>query len=687
VKNKRAIVGLLALTALAPSCGSSSPSKVSGVPIPKWQTQQRVPTSSDLRAVNFAGSTVGIIAGKDGSIFRTNDGGFSWIQLDFTPANRTGDIAALAGLNSKVVAVGADAGGAKDWESNDSRSFVTDDAAGTGAPYTDVALGAVSAGPGNPVEIYRLRRDGLIDITLLTGGDSTANSGTWTNANAIINILSEDFKGTYVLGDEAGAGKIILASNGAIYPCTLPANMKTFRRATVSTNNRPFACGDNTSNNGVVVTLMDPTDPTAWSLVPGNPSPGTTPSFNAISSVSTDGGSYVYAVGNNGAVWQIIYSIAANTWTWTNLNPGGALTTENLHGVHFRDQDRGWIVGDKGTVLRVTSASSTPSLQKLNGGEAGIAWNAMAFSNDGQRGIAVGNLTSGNTARIYRTTNGGASWSAMALPAGLTTETLYGVSVPRTSGNGATAYICGSGGKVYRNTAVWSTGLWNNTGITGLSGAHTYRAILFPGAGDKGVLVGDGGGPVLLRTSDGLAWVAPTFNTATAPSASYNALSSNPAGTAIYASGGTNGAIAVSTDQAGGWDSWANVSTPTGLATTLNSIQSPEGVFFKAIVAAADGSVYRLDTTGTPAWTAQNLPTPWGSAKPLSLGFQGDLNGMVVTDAGGVFHTLDGGVTWTQTYPHTKTKPRTVWMSPTVPGLGYIGCDDGVIMRTISSGE
>lgn len=687
MKNKRAIVGLLTLAICAPSClgGNSAPSKLVPMPLPKWQTQQRVPTSSNLRAVTFANLGVGLIGGEDGALFRTNDGGLSWIQLDFTPATPTGNIAAIAGLNTKVVAVGSDAGGGKEWSSTNSLSFTMAPATGTGSPYTAVALGATGGGPGDPVEVYRLRQNGTIDWTDLGGTTTPIATGTWSNARGLTYVSSLGvFVGAYIVGDNGGAGQIKVASGGTVNPCTIPANMQTFRGAATSSNNRPFACGDNTSNIGVVVTLMDSTDPITWSLVP-NPPPNL-PSFNAISSVSTNGGSYVYVVGNNGAIWQIIYSIATDTWTWTNLNPGGAITTENLHGVHFRDQDRGWIVGDKGTVLRVLSASSTPVVQKVSGGEAGIGWNAMSFSDDGLRGIAVGNLTSGNNARIYRTTNGGGSWSAMALPGGLTTDTLYGVSVPRTPANGATAYICGSGGKVYRNTAVWTNGVWDNTGMTGLSGAHTYRAIHFPQAGDKGVLVGDGGGPVLLRTSDGLAWAAPTTNTATTPSISYNALSSNPAGTTVYASGGNNGEIAVSTDQAGGWNSWANISTATGLTNaTLTSIASPEGLSFTAMAAASNGNVYRLDLAGTPAWKPQT-GSPWGAEIPLSLGFL-DQNGLVVTSGGGVYHSTNGGANWTLTYPHTKAKPRTLWMSPTIPGLGYIGCDDGVIMKTVTSGE
>src|SRR6185436_11544847 len=78
VKNTRTIVGLLVVTAVAPSClggGGGSPSKLVAQPIPRWQTQQRVPTTSNLRTVNFANLATGLIGGQDGTIFWTDDAG------------------------------------------------------------------------------------------------------------------------------------------------------------------------------------------------------------------------------------------------------------------------------------------------------------------------------------------------------------------------------------------------------------------------------------------------------------------------------------------------------------------------------------------------------------------------------------------------------------------------------------
>jgi photosystem II stability/assembly factor-like uncharacterized protein len=537
----------------------------------------------------------------------------------------------------------------------------------------------------DPVDTYRLRRDGLIHFTPKVGldhfpGDST---GAWTNANGIVYVAA--ISASYVCGDNAGAGRMYLSPipPPGTWPggtCTIPANTGTFRRVIVSSVGQPFACGDNNTGNGIVAYVASQATPEVWSAVPY-----TGPALPSFQAISWPDSVHGYVVGNNGTVYRIFYNSGNGTWNWTDLNPGGLVTGENLYGVFFMDQDHGWIVGDKGTVLRTVNASSAtgPWLTKISGGDAGIFWNALSFSDDGLRGVAVGNGAA-NAAKIYRTINGGAIWTPMANPAGLTNQNLNGVSVPRTGAAGTTAYICGDAGKLFKNIDVWGTGVWDNTGITGTSGTDTYRAILFPAPGN-GVVVGNNGGtPLLLRTADGLAWTGPTAGGFTAPTATYNALSSNPTGTAVYASGG-NGIINKSTDLGFGWLAWTDAPTFTGLpAATLTAIQSPEGsTFFTALTAANNGNVYRLAFGGT--WSAQT-GSPWGAALPISLGSQGELNALVVTDAGGVYYTIDGGANWTLTYPHTKAKPRTIWMSPTVAGLGYVGCDDGVILKTFSSG-
>jgi photosystem II stability/assembly factor-like uncharacterized protein len=682
VKSK-SIGSLFVLAILAPSCGGGKGGGNSKFVIPTpaiWATQQRVPTSSDLRSVIFDNLNLGVIAGKDGTIFRTDDGGNTWLQEDFTPASRTGDIAMVAGLNTTLVAVGKDgaSGNARFWTSTNSLTWSTADVAATGAPYVDVSLSSPNVGPF-PVASFRLRLDGTLDFTTDTGLTGSGPTGTWTNANGLAYIAYQFFG--YVCGDNGGVGQITRTGDGGatFTPATLPAGTKTLRRVVIAPSLKGYACGDNNSNNGIVL-VADPMLPDQWNAVPGNP--GGLPSLQAIFFPIDE--TLGWVVGNGGTIYRLSFDTTSSTWTWTNQNPGSTVTSENLYAVYFADNDHGWIVGDKGTILKTSngSAASGPWWSKINRGDAGINLNAASFTDDGQRGIAVGNAAAGNAAKIYRTIDGGATWTPMS--SSLTTQNLLGASVPR-SGAGTFAYLCGDGGTLMQNTDVWGIGTW--TSVVGAS-TDTYRAILFPQAQDKGVCVGNtsGSAPRLLRTSNGTTWAAPTTPAPTAPTASYNALSSNLGGTKVYASGGTNGVISLSMDLANGWDSWADLTPATGLAVTLSAVQSPEGSFFTAIAAANDGNVYKLSTGMSPTWTPP-AAIPWGSAKPVSLGYQGDLKGLVVTDAGGVFYTVDGGGNWTSSYPHTKDKPRAIWMSPTVPGLGYIVCDEGTIMKTFTSGH
>jgi photosystem II stability/assembly factor-like uncharacterized protein len=683
--NTRAIAGILVLAVLTPSClggGGSGGSKSFPAPIPKWQTQQRSPTSSDLRAVLFANGLVGIVAGKDGSIFHTADGGVTWLQEEFTPAKRTGDIAALAGQNSRIVAVGSDTLGAREWVSDDSFTWTTPDVdSAIASPWVDVNMNAGGVAPGAPVDVYRLRKNGTVDYSLRDGTSNSGGTTTWVSANGIASVFK--FNLQFICGENpANTGQIYAVPAGN---CPVPA-AKTFRRITVSPNGQPFACGDDGADHGIVAYVNDPdiTNPTP-PFIKMLGGPAAAPSFQAISFGDVNVG---YVVGNAGTIYRMAFD-GVSTWTWTNQS---VAIPENFYAVHFISRDLGWAVGDKGTVFRTVNGSGTGTWTRVSSGDAGINWNALSFSDDGVRGVAVGNQNGTNTAKIYRTINAGVTWTSMTLPTGpnlaLTTQSVNGVSVPRTALDGTTAYICCDSGRVYRNTDVWGVGTWNDQSITGLTGTDNYRAIHFPQAGDKGVVVGvNGVTPVLLRTSNGTTWTARTPGGFTAPTGPYLSLSSTQAATAIYASG-DDGVINVSTDAANGWLAWTDITpVPAGTppAGLLSSIQAPDAFFFKAFVASDNGNIYRLSKGTPPTWATQFGAPPWGAAKPL-LGFQ-DLDGLVVTDAGGLFHSFDGGLNWNVSLPHTKAVPRRIWASPTVGGLFYVGCDDGVILRTESGGH
>jgi photosystem II stability/assembly factor-like uncharacterized protein len=425
-----------------------------------------------------------------------------------------------------------------------------------------------------------------------------------------------------------------------------------------------------------------------WDLADGPTRPTTAPPFRAVHFPVDDRVGYI--VGDGGTIYRVTSTFVVvpkvvgppmipahtdYTWVYTPMVSG---TTENLTGVSFVTNDVGYAVGDKGTVLRITNGTNGLNWTKISKGVSGVTFNAASFTDNGVKGIAVG-----NSGKIFRTTDGGVTWSQMTSPTG---QNLLGASVP-AGGVGTYAFACGAGNTLLRNSDVWGAGAWAQVGtITGAAGTETYQSVLFPQSEANGVVVGaKSGSGVVLRTTvvDGNAW-APVGTLPTPPAGSYSGLVLNAPGSTLYASGSL-GKVSLSSDFVGGWNTWANGVPAFPSALTLSSIAAPEGSQFLRFVAASDGKVYRLSAGGAPTWSATTAP--WGADIPQSLAFQADVNGVVVTDAGGVYTTSNGGTTWELSPVHSKDKPRAVWMSRGVPGLAYIVADDGTILKSMSGGK
>jgi photosystem II stability/assembly factor-like uncharacterized protein len=213
-------------------------------------------------------------------------------------------------------------------------------------------------------------------------------------------------------------------------------------------------------------------------------------------------------------------------------------------------------------------------------------------------------------------------------------------------------------------------------------GGDSYQKILFPQTEANVICVGSrGANGIVLRTTtaDGNSWAA-VGALPTPPAGSYFGVTLNSLGNAVYACGSA-GKISSAIDTPV-WTTWGNVSSPG--AMTLSSIAAPEGAQFQRFVAAGDGKVYRLTGGATPTWSATTAP--W-TGIPQSLAFQAELNGLVVTSTGEVYTTINGGTTWELSAVHSQDTPRAVWMSRTVPGLGYIVANNGAIFKTLRGGR
>jgi photosystem II stability/assembly factor-like uncharacterized protein len=566
---------------------------------PVWSNQQRVPTSSHLRAVRFLSQTVGYVAGEDTSIFRTSDGGATWNQLEHSPLSRGGDIAAMDffkdGAEVHVGTAGRDAvSGGRWWTSGDGLNFTTPDEASTGfAEMTAIDLVA-------PGTAYTLAQDGTIRA-VTTSSVSTFTvgaAGTW---------LALSFWGTSGTGYAAGGGGAIrkTSTNGASWVPLASGTPETLRDlAFVSAAG--YACGD----AGTVVRTTNGTD---WSGVPV----GAAVTLRGVHFIDALTG---WVVGDGGFIRRTVDGGAS----WAA--PAVAATSRDLYDVWFVNASVGYAVGDYGTVVK-TADGGARWTEISKGSLASL--NAVDFTGDGVKGLAVG-----NGGLILRTLDRGARWAES--PSGVIAD-LLGVSVP-DNGSGNVAYACGAGGTILKTSdfgATWSA-------MTSGTGA-TLRAILFPSGDGFGYCAGDGS--TILHTSAGVSWAPQSPPVA----ADYHALAAPFTGLTAYAAG-TGGAVAY-TEMSG--TLWLDRSM--GVSTTVRSLQAPSGSVVFA--AGTDGKIHRSLLNGQ-AGTWEVL-TP--AVAPNGIVFTGLLTGWSVN--GGIFVTEDGGPTWDRCPEHTRWTLLALWMN------------------------
>lgn len=685
----RLVVGILLVAALSPSCGGGGGGGGGGAttPVgPRWQEVYRTPTSVDLRAVRFGNAMSGIAAGKFGTFVRTDDGGAHWRQLEHTPATTTGDVLAMAVGGTTAFAVGQNpSAGAIAWISTDANVFVQPDSLPTTftEPWVDVSL-IFPAGNSGTAATVRLRPSGLIDAyqgTLLNTFDSKHNDQTpapppvpdtpWTSANGIVAFGSS---GTwFVCGDNGGNGQIRKTTNDGTFfsTCTItsPNPCPILRRMTFVSSTTGFACGDNN-------TIVKTTDgQTFTELI--TPKPGGLPAGNLLG-ISFWDSTLGFAVGQGGILYRLHFASAK--WNWEVMTSG---TTEDLYDVTFGDMNTVYAVGNNGIVVKGTNASiANPasvvwSVMTKPATNPTVTFNAVDFRSDGVTGLAVG-----NAGALYRTLDGGATWTAFGSVAtnGLNLTT---VSIPKT-GSGTVAFVGDSTGAIFVNTDLQNAGTWA-AGSASLG--STARALLFPKDDTTGIAAGDAGAFARLSYSP-LTTPKLTVSTQALSPVMTNtvyAAAADPAGDKLYLAG--DGGYLVESLNSG--VTWAPVS-PAPPNVSIRALAAPKGAGFQFFAADSTGVINRLSAGGSPAWTTTAVG---GVGTPVAMAFSNDLVGMVVTqDAtkGGVYYTTSSGALWTKSVLHVPVDAGThvlngLWLHPS--GLAYVVGSNGLIMRTQTLGQ
>lgn len=174
-------------------------------------------------------------------------------------------------------------------------------------------------------------------------------------------------------------------------------------------------------------------------------------------------GAHLIAVGDRGAV---IASNDGREWAQVQTPTRAALTA-----VSFSDADNGWAVGHDAAILHTTDGGRSWALQNFEPELEKPFLDVIAL--DGSRAIAVGAY-----GLMYRTDDGGASWSEVDTP--IREEELHFNSIVRL--NDGTLFIAGEVGTLARST---------DEGATWTKLESPYESSLFGAApyGDKGLVI------------------------------------------------------------------------------------------------------------------------------------------------------------------------------------------------------
>jgi photosystem II stability/assembly factor-like uncharacterized protein/PKD repeat protein len=270
-------------------------------------------------------------------------------------------------------------------------------------------------------------------------------------------------------------------------------------------------------------------------------------------------------------------------------------------------------------------------------------------------GFAVGGNNS--TGVVYKTTNGGTSWSAFAISASsLESVWFTGSSV---------GYAVGTGGKIYKTTnggtswALLTSGTTTDLTCVQFLSATTGYAI---------------GGTVMLKTTNsGTSWTSTTV-----PSAGSNTVAKG-----IYFTTTSNGVIYGSYQFFNGW---INHTSNGGTTWTLPVNTYPgviNDVFFTSTTAGYAvgnaGSIYKT-TNGGSSWLMK------------TSGYTGNLNavyfvnsniGYAVGDSGVVLKTTNGGNNWVRQITNIQNTLQGV-AAPSTTVAFAVG--DTNIIKTTSGG-
>jgi hypothetical protein len=264
-------------------------------------------------------------------------------------------------------------------------------------------------------------------------------------------------------------------------------------------------------------------------------------------------------------------------------------------------------------------------------------WSCVAESANGSVMLAAA-----NPGRLYKSVNGGTSWTEITTT-GITTDTSW-QSVAVTA-DGATMLAAVSNGLIYKSVDGGIS--WNNTSPTGVP-ENKFCSKVSMSSDGKTMLASVVNGRVYYTTSFGIGW-AETFPTGTGEDHNWGAQSVSSDGTtmlqAVYP-----GRLYKSTDSGTSWTETTPTGTPEDKFWGYSSVSSNGSIMLASVM---NGRMYR-STNGGTSWSEK---TPTGIAEDMYwVSVCASDNGNTILapalyDSGYAYKSADGGTSWVRELP------------------------------------
>ena len=366
-----------------------------------------------------------------------------------------------------------------------------------------------------------------------------------------------------------------------------------------------------------------------------------------------------WAVGELGCIGKT--TNGGLNWTYKSLPlyTGNGLTNfrPTLNQVQFVNTSVGYAVGSNAALIKTTDGGTTWNY--INGplgplSSSGIQINNLYFF-DANTGWIVGDAINASSAYVYKTTNGGLTWTAAT---GIPVLNNPWIGIDWVDPN--TGYICGQGGKVIKTLdggATWADISLTTTNYTVVGGGfntprtQTYRSVIALDA-STAVISSQNNGCILRTTNGGTNWYASGNQGFGIPQMSTWQMARSGQDSIIVAGG--QGRVAKSIDRGFSWTTLSTYSTSSISILQYLAVNVIPGNPVKYVLMGQAG-IMDISNNGGISWIDnyaslgawQGVCGPGQNAKNLfGVSYVNSNYGMAVGAHGTLSTTNDGGVNW-----------------------------------------